>query len=67
MELGATIKCYECHSEIDPRCEQEILPQFFIDCSLKQDRDDWGRTINYTSCRKITQTIAIPVNQRKLI
>lgn len=65
-KLGSAIKCFECNSHYNQGCEQDAVPSnFSVDCSLKQDRDDRNKPIQYTLCRKVLQVIEFSVNQCK--
>lgn len=65
-EIGSAIKCFECNSHYNQGCEQDKVPSnFTVDCSLKQDRDDRNKPIQYTLCRKVLQVIEFSVNQCK--
>lgn len=65
--LGSAIKCFECNSHYNQGCELDNVPSnFSVDCSLKQDRDDRNKPIQYTICRKVMQIIEFSVNQCKL-
>lgn len=64
--LGSAIKCFECNSHYNQGCEVDDVPSnFSVDCSLKQDRDDRNKPIQYTLCRKVLQVIEFSVNQCK--
>lgn len=66
QQLGSAIKCFECNSHYNQGCEQDLVPSnFSVDCSLKQDRDDRNKPIQYTLCRKVLQVIEFSVNQCK--
>ncbi|XP_031634866.1 uncharacterized protein LOC116348132 isoform X1 [Contarinia nasturtii] len=61
---GSAIKCFECNSHYNQGCELDAVPSnFSVDCSLKQDRDDRNKPIQYTICRKVLQVIEFSVNQ----
>lgn len=63
-KTGSAIKCYQCNSHFDPGCELDAPPSSLsVDCSSKNDRDEKGRPIEYTFCRKIHQVIEFAVNQ----
>jgi len=54
---GAAIRCYECNSFNDTRCNDDVPPQeFSVACSSTRD----GR--ESTTCRKIMQQIEFSVN-----
>lgn len=64
--IGSAIKCFECNSHYNQGCELDNVPSnFSVDCSLKQDRDDRNKPIQYTLCRKVLQVIEFSVNQCK--
>lgn len=64
--VGSAIKCFECNSHYNQGCEVDDVPSnFSVDCSLKQDRDDRNKPIQYTLCRKVLQVIEFSVNQCK--
>lgn len=64
--IGSAIKCFECNSHYNQGCEVDDVPSnFSVDCSLKQDRDDRNKPIQYTLCRKVLQVIEFSVNQCK--
>ncbi|XP_055309626.1 uncharacterized protein LOC129573267 isoform X1 [Sitodiplosis mosellana] len=64
VEQGSAIKCFECNSHYNQGCELDLVPSnFSVDCSLKQDRDDRNKPIQYTICRKVLQVIEFSVNQ----
>lgn len=67
-KIGSAIKCFECNSHYNQGCELDNVPSnFSVDCSLKQDRDDRNKPIQYTICRKVMQIIEFSVNQCKLL
>lgn len=64
--IGSAIKCFECNSHYNQGCELDEVPSnFSVDCSVKQDRDDRNKPIQYTLCRKVLQVIEFSVNQCK--
>lgn len=66
LNTGSAIKCFECNSHYNQGCELDNVPSnFSVDCSLKNDRDDRNKPIQYTICRKVLQVIEFSVNQCK--
>lgn len=66
FKIGSAIKCFECNSHFNEGCDKDIVPsEYSVDCSLKNDRDDRNKPIQYTFCRKILQVIEFSVNQCK--
>ncbi|KDR18175.1 hypothetical protein L798_06925, partial [Zootermopsis nevadensis] len=54
---GLAIKCYECNSHNDSRCNLEPVPE-----NLKKDCSEHVGGVKYTMCRKIVQNIDFEVN-----
>lgn len=60
---GASIKCFECNSNVDIRCALPYPPsEFAVNCDVVSATTN--KTYNY--CRKISQVIQIGINSCKL-
>ena len=60
MLSGSAIKCFECNSNNDTYCNQDIPPDnLLVDCGSH------SHGVQYKFCRKITQVIEFSVNNCK--
>ncbi|XP_018324709.1 uncharacterized protein LOC108736682 [Agrilus planipennis] len=58
-EKGKAIKCYQCNSHNDTRCEYEKVPEDLLkDCPIRNT----VANKDYILCRKIKQSIDFEVN-----
>lgn len=62
IHTGASIKCFNCNSNIDIRCALAYPPsEFIVDCEQLSHQTN----LTYTYCRKISQIIKFGINECK--
>lgn len=59
---GISIRCFECNSNQDPKCADDIPPAYLsVDCTTMSAQ----KGVKHTLCRKIKQDIEFDINSCK--